>query len=539
MLEYHRVATVLEFTDTSVEPGGTFYYYVVAYNEVGNGEVTQPLSGTRDEAPPPPPDDRSWPSDMLLYLLLLSIVVVAVTIIAQRRLFGRPSHGETGPGSLMAIDDIPVFIVEEAFLVYKDGTLIAHMARPDQEEADAGLMSGVLIAIQGIIQDGLEGEGEVESITFGENTIVMSNGTYVTLAASVYGQPSDDLKKDLRTSVTKVEDRHGGTLERWDGDPSSLKGAKRIINPLVEGTAAVDRSLVTMAKVGRKVTVLSAIDFHAGYVRLKIAAINGTPTQIIDASIEVHYDIDMLRLERVEPYGHDLRGDKVGIGNIKPGERSTISFLFDPQICHGTHIDAHIMYYDSKGEVHREEMKRRHAEVVCPIFFTRRQANTAMLRRLIRERLHMSDLKVFRYPEGMKPEEVLESAKLAMGIGDIQRVREYVVKAPNYEAEVWYYGTTKVKEYQMVMRLGVVERINALELFVASTAMEPVTGFIAEFRRELQSTVEWLHPEVHEPPEEEVRRDLEERELMLDTVDVEDDDVVVVVVEPPEFGGTM
>ena len=78
-----------------------------------------------------------------------------------------------------------------------------------------------------------------------------------------------------------------------------------------------------------------------------------------------------------------------------------------------------------------------------------------------------------------------------------------------------------------------------LELFVASTAMEPVTGFIAEFRRELQSTVEWLHPEaLQQPPEEEVRRDMEERDLMIDTVEVEDDDEVVVVVEPPGFGGT-
>ncbi|MCK5252101.1 MAG: hypothetical protein KAQ96_04095, partial [Thermoplasmata archaeon] len=301
------------------------------------------------------------------------------------------------------------------------------------------------------------------------------------------------------------------------------------------GTASIDKGLVTMIKAGRKATVLSVIDFHAGYVRLKVAALNGTPTQMIDTSIEVHYDIDMLRLERVEPFGLELRGDKVDIGNLKPGERRTISFLFDPQICHGTHLDAHVMYYDSKGNVHREEMKRRHADVICPIFFTREQANTAMLRRLIRERLHMSDLKVFRYPEGLGAEEVLETAKLAMGIDDIQRVREYVVKGPPFEAEIWYYGTTKVKEYQMVMRLGVVERIKALELFVASTAMEPVTGFIAEFRRELQSTVEWMHPEGLRHPmegDEEIRRDLEERPLMLDNVE-DDDEEVVIVVEPP------
>ncbi len=527
--EYVTLGNVTGFVDKDAEPGTRFYYSVVAVNSAGNSALPQSADGVAKSSPGGPT------SSLFLLLVLVLVIAAAAAIVARRRLTSREAY-PTGP---MAVGDTPVFIVEEAFLVYSDGKQIAHSARPDQAEADTGLLSGALIAIQGIVQDGLESDGAVDSITYGENTIVMSSGSYVTLAAGVYGTPSDDLKEDLSATVTRVEERYGDTLENWDGDLGALKGVEKMLTPLVEGTASVDRSLVTMVRAGRKVTVLSAIDFHAGYVRLKVAAINGTPTQMIDTSIEVHYDIDMLRLERVEPHGLELRGDKVDLGNIKPGERRTVSFLFDPQICHGTHIDAHVMYYDSKGVVHREEMKRRHADVVCPIFFTREQANTAMLRRLIRERLHMSDLKVFRYPEGLEAEEVLESAKLAMGVGDIQRVREYVVRAPTYEAEVWYYGTTKVKEYQMVMRLGVVERMRALELFVASTALEPVTGFIAEFRRELQSTVEWLHPEALQlPPEEEFRRDMEERDLMIDTVEVEDEDEVVVVVEPPGFGGT-
>ncbi len=73
-------------------------------------------------------------------------------------------------------------------------------------------------------------------------------------------------------------------------------------------------------------------------------------------------------------------------------------------------------------------------------------------------------------------------------------VREFVVSSPSYEAEVWYYGETKVKGYQMVIRVGVVQEKRALELFVASTALEPVTGLIAEFRRELDRIVKEDYP---------------------------------------------
>ncbi|NIP34446.1 MAG: hypothetical protein GWN18_05870, partial [Thermoplasmata archaeon] len=54
----------------------------------------------------------------------------------------------------------------------------------------------------------------------------------------------------------------------------------------------------------------------------------------------------------------------------------------------------------------------------------------------------------------------------------------------------WYYGETQVKGYQMVMRLGVLADRGVLEFFAASTDMEPITGLLAEFRRELQQAVQ-------------------------------------------------
>jgi len=108
-----------------------------------------------------------------------------------------------------------------------------------------------------------------------------------------------------------------------------------------------------------------------------------------------------------------------------------------------------------------------------------------------------------------------------MGGTAVQLVREYIERGPPYYAEVWYYGETKVHSYKMVMRLGVVEEKQAIELFVASTAMEPITGLIAEFRRELAKVVGEKASSVGGlglERDEALEVELSSRELMIDTV---------------------
>ncbi|MCK5253649.1 MAG: hypothetical protein KAQ96_11895, partial [Thermoplasmata archaeon] len=338
---------------------------------------------------------------------------------------------------------ITQYIIEEVLVVYRDGRLITSSAREGRRTEDADLMSGMLIAVQGLIQDGLEGGGTLESIKYGDNLISMATGNQLVLAAVVYGSPGDELGSVLRQTATRIENAYSGVIEDWTGDLSALAGIYDIITPLIERTSYVTREDVGAATTEQAVSILSAVDFHRGYVRLKMAAVNTTEETIIDSAIEVHYDTDMLHLETVEPESLDLRGDRVKLGNIKPGERKTVALMFDPQICQGSHIDGHLSYYDSKGELRYVEMKRRHADVVCPVFFTAKNANKAMLRRLIKEKLQATDLRVYRYPRTLKPYEVLLIAKGALG-DEVQLVREYLTRGPPYEAEVWYYAETKV-----------------------------------------------------------------------------------------------
>ncbi len=486
---------VQTYTDTDVEEGKAYFYQVMAKSAMGPSEpapAVKVVPGKGDASG----GKALWPLALVVALVVFGAVLgLALLGRARARRAGIEgvavaSEEAAGGAAVPAgAGEATTYVVEEVFLVHGDGRLITSVALEGSEGQDSELMSGMLIAVQGIIQDGLQLGGTLEGIKYGENNILMATGEHVNLAVVLYGEPDDELKERLRGTVRSIETQYAGVIEEWSGDPEELAGIDDAVRPLLEATGGLTREDVEAVTVPRTVTTLSAVDFHRGYVRLKAAVVNNTSETIVNASIQLRYDPDMLRLEWVEPGTLRLKGDRVTVGNVMPRERKTVAFMFDPQICQGTHIDGTLTYYDSKGEVQRLDMKRRRADVVCPTFSPGGSANTAMLRRLVREKLHQSDHRVFHYPKTLSAEEVLWIGKQALETGDLQEVREYVRAGLPYEAEVWYYGETKVKGYQMVMRLGVVQESRALELFVASTALEPVTGLMAEFKRELERIV--------------------------------------------------
>jgi hypothetical protein len=520
-----QVATlgmVLNFTAGDVRSGATTYFQVVPTTAKGDG----PPSNVPWVTIEPPAVGENRTTILGIAVAVVAIVIVALALVAaraRRRKAGAPEEeeeeppegpvvvdaGEAGPPKAKVPSAIaagaavtaaavapvrPGFIVEQVLVTHHDGQLVASLTKEGYGTADVDLMSGMLIAVQGIAQDGLHREGMLQSIKYGENLIVISSGEHLALASVVYGEP-DARFSDLQSSVLQsLEASFAGVLDEWTGDSSAQAAIEGLLSPLLEPTAGVRREDVTAPSAQTTVSVVSAVDLHRGYVRLKAAAVNPTDKVLIDAAISVEYDADMLRLERVEPFTLKRRGDRVVLGNIKPHERKTVAFMFDPQICQGTHLDGYLTYFDADGQRHRVEMKRRHAEVVCPIFFTKEHANTAMLRRLIKDGLRTSDSRAFRFPQDVEPSAVFDLGKQAMGMSAVQLVRESVVSGPPYEAEAWYYGETKVKGYQMVMRLCVVEERQALELFIASTTMGPITGLLSEFRRELQRVVDERSP---------------------------------------------
>ena len=212
---------------------------------------------------------------------------------------------------------------------------------------------------------------------------------------------------------------------------------------------------------------------------------NKTSSILSDASLKLVYDDKVFRLDRVEPE-YELKGDEARMGNIGPGEKKTVAFYLDPQMCTTSNVEAVLTYRDHTGGLHTLTMRPKALNISCPIFFTQETANTAMLRNLITNKLTHQDRKVYAVPKGMPLLEALELAKSTIRGRDIQFVREFKQNSP-FIAEAWYYGVTKVKHIQIVVKLSVDLPTKTVELFAATSDGQILTGLLAELGHQLTS----------------------------------------------------
>jgi len=226
-------------------------------------------------------------------------------------------------------------------------------------------------------------------------------------------------------------------------------------------------------------------------VRLKVAVANNTQEPILDLAVDLEFAEDVLRLAKVDPPTYPREGPRVELGTLKPGDRVTVAYYFDPQICTSSSIDGKCTYTDAKGAKQTAEMKARRADVVCPLFFTKEQANSAVLRRLIETELRQFDVRGYTIrAEGRASyAKVFDELRSAVLAHDVQLVRAHEEPAP-YFAEAWFYGTTQAKGYKMIIRASLDAKTGRAEFFVASTTMRPVTGLLAELHHTFTAAAE-------------------------------------------------
>jgi hypothetical protein len=240
------------------------------------------------------------------------------------------------------------------------------------------------------------------------------------------------------------------------------------------------------------VNVLSEIEFFQGYVRMKVGIKNDMYTVITDAKFDLEFDHNALRMDFIEPE-LEQKGNKVIFGVIHPKEKRTVAIYFDPQICTESNIDGTLTFMDIYGELKTQNMKRRRAEIVCPIFYTPENINTAMLKRLIKEELTIHDNKIYEIPPGLNHERASQICKDTVHGHDLKLVRSFEEHdAIDPEIETWFYGMTKVKKNKVVIKASSRKKTNTIELFVACKDKQVLTGFLAELGHNLNDKLKEL-----------------------------------------------
>lgn len=250
--------------------------------------------------------------------------------------------------------------------------------------------------------------------------------------------------------------------------------------------ANIEQPIPIFSKVtseNKEVTIIREFELLRGNIRMKIGIVNKLETSITDAALNLVFDRASFRLDHVEPE-LEIYGNELLLGTVKPGQKKSFAIYLDPLICSSSNISGILQYHDAHGVLQTLKMRPKSIDVVCPIFFTQENANTAMLRNLIRNQLEFQDSKLYEVPSGILPGKAFQIARSIMAGRDIQFVRKYITKSP-YRAEAWYYGITKVKKHQLVMKISIIEETNSIEIFTAAPDVSALTGLLAELGSEL------------------------------------------------------
>jgi hypothetical protein len=318
----------------------------------------------------------------------------------------------------------------------------------------------------------------------GREVAFLRQGDAVLAAIGKFaGDPAPWLEDPMKMVLEQVQARGGElNLDRLEplADDPAVKEAVRGLLAISAGSSAE-----AVAKYTREASVRAAsvVELVQGLVRLKVAVDNNGTEISADVRLSLEYDDKVLRFDHLEP-AVEQRRDKVHLGNLRPGERKTVAYYFDPQICTRSFFNATVSWEDARGGFHSTSMRTRGAEVVCPAFSTAKQANTAMLKRLLQHELAFRDSKYFRFPGETSAEQVFEACKQAVLAQDVRLVREFVTERP-FHAEAWFYGETKVKQSPTVIWTAVFGAERVAQFSVASSAHAAITGLLAELGRRL------------------------------------------------------
>ena len=110
----------------------------------------------------------------------------------------RSRNNDVLDDNVSIIESKPVakYKVEELYLIYKDGRLVKNLSDVEVK-TDCDIMSGMLTAINDFVQDSFNTEGDLGSIDYGNNKIILQREKHSYLAAVVYGEIDNYFKGKL------------------------------------------------------------------------------------------------------------------------------------------------------------------------------------------------------------------------------------------------------------------------------------------------------------------------------------------------------
>jgi len=130
------------------------------------------------------------------------------------------------------------YVIQSAFLVYNDGTLIGSVSRQGQGDMDRDLFSATLDVIQNFMRTSfplLRGKS-LKTIEHGDLRIIIERGRLSYIAVVLDGEENDLLRRQMRDELQQFEEANKAVLAKWRGVVQDAAGADEMLHRILTPT---------------------------------------------------------------------------------------------------------------------------------------------------------------------------------------------------------------------------------------------------------------------------------------------------------------
>jgi hypothetical protein len=151
-------------------------------------------------------------------------------------------------------------MVEQVFLIHKDGRLISYTSIKRYDDHDEDIVSSMLTAVKDILTvifAKKEVKGDVGHYKFelGEMNVILKMGKHFYIAIVVNGKENKTLLDRFDSVVDDIQEKYGDVINNWTGEMKDVEGVNEIIMTLLplEELSESDRETIKDKGLFKKV----------------------------------------------------------------------------------------------------------------------------------------------------------------------------------------------------------------------------------------------------------------------------------------------
>jgi hypothetical protein len=238
--------------------------------------------------------------------------------------------------------------IQEMYLIYNDGRMISSLM-DEEAKVDSDIMSSMLTAINDFVKDSFQTSGNLGSIDYGENQIILERGKHSILASVVYGEANRDLRSRMGRALTKIEGDYASKLRSWDGDVDSLSGSVEHLQPVMDLSKSVTKEMIDELQALKDVSLRSSWSQVAGFVQVNLMLNNYSKKQLKGAKLTLEYGADFLKLVKTEPK-LKYSVTEVDIKKVAANDEMAVTLYFEPLKSTQASLNVHLDYDSKSGQ---------------------------------------------------------------------------------------------------------------------------------------------------------------------------------------------